>query len=135
MKESHSKMKNVQHNSLQLQDYFKDPQLSVENKRDIFSARTRMADFGENFKGPRTFVVCPFLCNQRDSQSHSFTCSGVTQKIEIKGSYKDIFEMSIPATTGYTLTKIKRMRSIFLEEHNISVFPGERRPNLKRKKS
>ena len=97
-------MKNVQHNSLQLQEYFKGPQLSVENK-------------------------------QRNSQSYFFTCSGVTQKIEIKGSYKDIFEMSIPATTGYTLTKIKRMRSIFLEEHNISVFPGERRPNLKRKKS
>ena len=100
--------------------------LSVENKRYVFSFRTRMADFGQNFRGHRNFVVCPFVCNQRDSQSHSFTCLGIGQKVEIVGKYEDIFDMNIPVTTGYTLTKIKRMRSTFLEEQNISVFPGER---------
>ena len=49
-KGSHSKMKNIKYKELKLQDYFKNNNLSVENKRDLFSFRTRMADFGEKGK-------------------------------------------------------------------------------------
>ena len=92
-----------------------------------------MADFGENFRGPRPFVVCPFLCNQRDSQSHVFSCQSTIQ-LELNGKYDDVFKENIPISTGYSLTKINKMRKKFFEENNISIFSSEN-PNRKRKKS
>ena len=61
LKGSHSKMRNNSYEKLQIQSYLENSQLSVENKRDIFSYRTRMAEFGENFRGQRDFVICPFF--------------------------------------------------------------------------
>ena len=113
--------------------HFQNSKLSVENKRDIFAYRTRMADFGENYRGQRKYVICPFLCNQRDSQYHSFQCNGVINRTPVNGTYNDIFKEDIPITTCYTLTKI---RNSYLEENNISVYSSENPgQNRKRKRS
>ena len=123
VKESHSKMKNINYKELKIQAYFQNNSLSVENKRDLFSFRTRMANFGENFRGQRDFVICPFLCNQRDSQEHSFLCMGIKEKIEIDNNYEDIFKVNISTKSVYVLTRIRKFRDAYLEEQKISVFP------------
>ena len=99
LKGGHSKMRNINYEKLQIQSYLENSQLSVENKRDIFSYRTRMAEFGENFRGQRDFVICPFLCNQKDSQNHSFKCSGINMTLSIDSNYNDIFKEEIPVKT------------------------------------
>ena len=81
-----------------------------------------MAEFGENYRGQRSYVICPYLCYQKDSQAHSFQCTGVTDKIEVNGQYSDIFKNDIPVQTIHTLTKIRKLRQNFLEDENISVF-------------
>ena len=126
MKEGHSKMKNIKYESLKMQKYFSDSQLNINNKRDIFAFRTRMAEFGENYRGQRSYVICPYLCYQKDSQAHSFQCTGVTDKIEVNGQYSDIFKNDIPVQTIHTLTKIRKLRQNFLEDENISVFSNSK---------
>ena len=129
-------MKNLKYDKFKIQDYFQNSKLSVENKRDIFAYRTRMADFGENYRGQRKYVICPFLCNQRDSQHHSFECNGVINRTPVNGTYNDIFKDDIPITTCYTLTKIRKIRNSYLEESNISVYSNESPvQNRKRKHS
>ena len=129
-------MKNVKYEKLKIQDYFQNSQISVENKSDIFAFRTRMAEFGENYRGQGEYVICPFFCNQRDSQSHAFQCEGVMNRTTITGNYSDIFETDIPITTCFTLTKIRTIRNTFLEETNISVYSSQNQiQNRKRKRN
>ena len=123
LKRSHSKMKNILYEKFEIQPYLNNSQLSVENMRDLFAFRTRMAEFGENFRGQRQFVICPFLCNQKDSQMHSFNCIGITQKLQIDSTYTEIFKNNIPVKTAYSLTKIRKLRESYLEEKSLSVFP------------
>ena len=128
-------MKNTKYDKLKIQDYFQNSKLSVENKRDMFAFRTRMAEFGENYRGQREYVICPYLCNKRDSQQHSFECKGVTNQITVNGTYSDIFNSEIPITTCYTVTKIRKIRNVLLEETNISVYSNENQnQNRKRKR-
>ena len=95
-----------------------------------------MAEFGENYRGQREFVICPYLCNQKDSQGHSFQCKGVTNNITVNGTYSDIFNDEIPITTSYTLTKIRKIRNNFLEETNKSIYSNAiQNQNRKRKHS
>ena len=85
LQESHSKMDNIYYPEMSLQQYFKNPKLSMKTKQDVFLFRTRMSQFGENFRGSRGAVPCPFQCPmQLDTQQHSFKCSAINEKIKIK---------------------------------------------------
>ena len=51
-KESHSKLKNISYcNEMKIQDYFVREDLNTKQKKLIFKLRTRMAEFGENYRG------------------------------------------------------------------------------------
>ena len=52
MKASHSKMDNVFYTKLQMQGYLKAKDITPEDAKMVFSYRTRMADYTENFRGP-----------------------------------------------------------------------------------
>ena len=119
-------MKNVQYDSLKLQHYFKDSKLSVENKCDIFFFRTRMADFGENFRGHRNFVVCPFVCNQCDSQSHTYTCLGIGQKVDqdFFSKLKNKIITNVPNLFSFAVLSRRLMERSCLGCSNFQLFHG-----------
>ena len=54
----HSKMSNLKYNELRTQNYLKDSNISVEEAKNIFAFRTRMAEFKENFKGKHNNFDC-----------------------------------------------------------------------------
>ena len=83
-----------------------------------------MADFGENFRGNRENVLCPFQCPDFDNQEHSYICEIIRKKVNIIGNYTDIFKEDIPLYTGLTVSKILKTRKALLEERYIeySVF-------------
>ena len=56
MQQKHSKMKNLQYEDIQVQDYLTRCDINTEQKKLIFKYRTRMAEFGENYRGGRTQV-------------------------------------------------------------------------------
>ena len=59
-KESHKKMDNLRYSEMKLQNYFKDPNIPVEEAKNLFRYRTRSAKFKENMKNEYQSITCPF---------------------------------------------------------------------------
>ena len=110
VKEKHTKMKDLNYSELKMQNYLKDPKISVEEAQNIFRFRTRSANFKENMKAKYAEILCPLCENQPDSQSHSFECSIVKEKIKISGNYEDIFNEIIPYDVSKSLMEIRKLR-------------------------
>ena len=110
LKEKHSKMDNLHYSELKMQDYLRDPKISVVEAKNIFRFRTRSAHFKENMKSYYTELLCP-LCNEHlDTQAHSFECRVVKMNIKIEGSYKDVFGKKIKPELAKTLLNITNLR-------------------------
>ena len=57
----------------------------------------------------------PFCNTEPDSQEHSLQCTIVNHKIEVRGTYSDIFDEDIPSEISETVMKITKLRKeIFL---------------------
>ena len=70
-----------------------------------------MESFGENFRGGRSSVSCPFCENHNDNQYDAFyNCDYIQQLIETEGQYEDIFGDTIPKKVIKTLSKITNIR-------------------------
>ena len=91
LKETHSKMANLEYTSLEMQAYLKNKNISVEQAKMLFKFRTRMATFSENFKGGKQIQACPLCFNNADMQKHSVLCKIIQENIHIKGRYEEIF--------------------------------------------
>ena len=57
-----SKIKDINYETFELQSYLKCSDLNTDLKRKLLAYRMKMLDFGENFRGPRSSVACPFQC-------------------------------------------------------------------------
>ena len=112
----HSKMDKLWYSSLGMQDYLKSNEFTTTEIRTIFSFRTRMADFGENFKNGRTYVPCPLCHVHLDSQAMSFQCPKVLEGVTINGSYEDLFKEKIPKELVKTIVNIVEYRRDYLEQ-------------------
>ena len=53
MKESHTRIDNLEYSELLMQNYLKDVKIKVKEAKSLFKFRTRMAKFWGNFKGAR----------------------------------------------------------------------------------
>ena len=109
-------MKEVKYKKLNCQDYFSQPYFSTKVKQQIFSFRVRMAQFGENFRGSKEHVNCPFNCIEYDSQQHSYECTLLQSRTTIDGKYEDIFLEKVPIHAGKTVANIIHTRESILEE-------------------
>ena len=68
-------------------------------------------DFGENFRGGRSSVTCPYCDLHCDSQEQMFNkCSYIKDKIEVNGNYMNIFGNNIDQTIIKTITRISNFR-------------------------
>ena len=91
----HSKMKNLIYDEFKIQDYFVRNDISTEFKKTLLMWRTRMAKFGEKFRGGQNTIICPVCLEHEDSQEKSFNCPGLKEKFEIYNcQYSDIFNPS-----------------------------------------
>ena len=92
--------------------------ISKEEKLLLMRWRIRMAEFGENFKGGRKSVECPLCLSHPDTQQKSFFCPKLTNEINIRGTYDNIFDASsqeIPILVK-TLFKIEQRRKTILDK-------------------
>ena len=119
-KEKHSKMRNLEYSELIIQECYLLPGLRVDQARNIFKFRTRMAQFGENYRGNKDNILCP-LCHQGpDNQNHCFKCEIVTEKIDVKGvDMDDIYTNNISIQTSEILTKILELRKNIQEGEQV----------------
>ena len=61
-KNNHSKMNNLWYNELKTQNYLVSNQFTPNQAQTIFSFRTRIANFQENFRGSGVHIPC-LLCH------------------------------------------------------------------------
>ena len=70
-----------------------------------------MEKFGQNFRGGREVVLCPLCRNHKDGEEESFsTCSETKEKVDIRGSFDEIFRDDIPIETVLTMKRIMKHR-------------------------
>ena len=112
IKDSHSKMDNLEYPELKLQNYLRDDEIPLNEARNLYRFRTRVANFKENFKnGHQSCAIpCPLCLVQPDTQAHSLQCPEIREKIDVKGTYSDIFNEDIPSDISKTLLKISELR-------------------------
>ena len=109
-KENHSKMKNLNYPQLKLQNYLKQRDISVQSAKNLFKWRTRVAKFKNNYKHSYLSLACPLCLTHSDTQEHSLECSSVTDSVNVRGDYQDIFMEDIPVDIADTLLKIANIR-------------------------
>ena len=116
MQQKHSKMKNLYYKEIKTQNYFSRDDIDNEQKKMLFQYRTRMAEYGENFRGGRKQVTCPLCNNHLDKQELSYTCSIITNKLEIQGEFTDIYSDHINKQTVETLQQITKLRKLIISD-------------------
>ena len=69
LKSKHSKMENLDYSELKLQKYLNNPLITVQEAKNLFKFRTRVANFQAKMKNnPRFSLTCPFCKVQPDTQ-------------------------------------------------------------------
>ena len=96
-------MSNLEYEELKIQNYFLREDLKKEQKRTLFKYRTRMAEYGENFRAGRAQVMCPFCNLHLDSQVLGYKCPVLITLIRIEGKYEEIYEANTTIETIETL--------------------------------
>ena len=89
---SHSKLDSLNYSKLEIQKYLLLENLNNKQAQTLFRYRTRMANFGENYRGQKNSKLCP-LCNfHLDNQKMGFeNCLVLRKNVEISGNYNQIF--------------------------------------------
>ena len=110
MKIKHTKMDNLFYSELRMQPYLKSNLFTAEQAKMIYSFRTRMSNFKENYRGSQGHSPCPLCLVHLDSQAAAFQCPKLKQEIEVKGNLDKIFSEKIPLDLVITLAKILEFR-------------------------
>ena len=115
-KAKHSKMKNIEYKELKIQEYFTLKGIKVEQLTNIFKLRTRMAPFGENFRGNRGSVHCPLCANHLDNQVLGFQCPAIRcEEKEIDIEVDDVYKETITLEVAEAATKLLERREKLIE--------------------
>ena len=109
-----SKMSNLIHNKLEVQEYLKSHKVSVSAAKILFKWRTRAAKFKDNYKGSYLFPTCPYCLIHMDTQAHSFQCNEMRNSVKIEGKYEEIFKREIPQEVINTIVRISKHREDIL---------------------
>ena len=110
MKIKHTKMDNLFYSELRMQPYLKSNLFTAEQAKMIYSFRTRMSNFKENYRGSQGHSPCPLCLVHLDSQAAAFQCPKLKQEINVKGNLDKIFSDEIPLDLVITLTNILEYR-------------------------
>ena len=90
MKSCHSKLGNLEYTELKMQDYLQSNSFTVEQARTVFAFRTKMANFGENYRQKEGPSLCPLCRDHLDAQELAFKCPVVIQRVDITEKFEDV---------------------------------------------
>ena len=112
----HSKMENLVYTEIKPQKYLTMENIRIEQVRNIFRYRVRMAPLGENFRGGEEHVICPLCHKHKDSQNMSFQCEFLKTKTDIRCDMSDVYSDNITLETARKITEMLRIREEKLKE-------------------
>ena len=108
-------MEPLHYTELKMQKYLKYEGVSVNQKRGLFKWRTRMEQFGENFRAGQDPIPCPLCRNHLDNQALSIQCAVIRKEMNPSKNIDDIFKDDICMETIETVTKITKCRKKLIE--------------------
>lgn len=108
-------MISINYGEIKMQDYLKSENIKMKEALNLFKFRTRMAEFGENFRAGKNEVWCPLCSEELDNQSHSFQCKIILNEIIIKGKLSEVYDGNISKETAETVNKIVNIRKKLLQ--------------------
>ena len=109
-KEQMSKIRNTHHKKLNLFKYLELNEINSKEAKAVFAYRSRMANFGHNYKGNNPYRICPLCYSHPDKQEWSFRCSVIKENINIQGNYDDLIEGNISKNLAKTILAITKLR-------------------------
>ena len=111
MKQPHTKLDDLRYTKLEMQSYLKLENMHTFGAQTLFKYRTRMANYGENFRGMRDPVTCGLCKTHLENQKMCFeNCPVLKENISIHGEYNQIFGASVPSSLVNTLMDIDKFR-------------------------
>ena len=119
-KNSYKKLENVKYSELKMQSYLSNELLSLEEKRTIFKFRSRMADFGDNFKAGRTFTICPLCKLHFDSQLLCLQCPAIKKVLGVDANLNidDVYSDYVSVKSARILVQVVNERQRLGLEHD-----------------
>ena len=117
LKGKHSKSENLQVRN-EMQSYLSSSELSCDEKKLLFSLRTRMFDCKANFSFKYgSNLLCKF-CHETEDQEHLLQCVKLIDGISLDGiQYSDIFgNLKKQVVIAKTMKKIVDKRDIMLND-------------------
>ena len=109
-KERYSKLSDLTYYELSMQKYLMNEDISFNEKKIIFKFRSKMADFGNNFKGGRKFTVCPLCKLHYDDQSLCLQCPKIREELGSNEEISDLFRSNVSKRTAKILQKVTSIR-------------------------
>ena len=102
MKQKHSKMRNIEYTTFEVQDYLKSPIFTSDNHSTLYALRTRTvrgirSDFGQMYQDQS----CPLGCGDSDTLPNILTCSILNNKSQSESpatncvKFEDIFSNDV----------------------------------------
>ena len=120
IKNSHSKSKELVYHELSLQDYLKPGnELSIQDKKFIFAARSNMLELNANFKNGKSDISCRVCGMDEENQRHLMKCSALSDGSLLLNNdpcdYQDINGRNtakISLVGKILMTKFKKFRQV-----------------------
>ena len=118
-KESHTKLDGLFYPELKMQEYLRLGKMSAFQAKEIFSYRTRSAQYSANYPGSDGLKPCPLCFLHLDCQPMTFQCPLIKENVTIKGKYSDIFQSDVSSDIAKTIQSIQEFRNNFLLNRNL----------------
>ena len=115
-RDTHSKMANLVYTNLEIQKYLLREDMTTTQKRLVFKHRTRMANYGENYRGGLRQIMCPLCKSHVDDQDLSYTCPVILSEVQLLEGSNDVYRDDIKIETVHNITKITEHRTFKMEE-------------------
>ena len=108
LKNSHSKVKDIQYEKLEPQSYIVSEKLTNEEVYQMFALRSRMVPVKGNFSSQyKSNSLCKFGCNVKENQEHLLECKVIIDKLEDKFLLTDIEHQDLFGTIENQIEIIK----------------------------
>ena len=116
IKATHSKVKNIVHNKLEIQSYLKSCEFTTAEKELLLGLRSRMTSSMANFRTMYGNIICNLCDKEEQTDAHLLDCSAIIKNCpelanNCDAEYQDIFgttEEQLKITRLYTeVFKIK----------------------------
>ena len=98
------------------QDNFKIPGIKTKEMLNLFKWRVRMAPLGENFRGNKEHILCPFCQNHLDNQPTFLQCEVMRKEMPEKIKIEEIYSQNIKLETEKPLNKVEELRQTMIKQ-------------------